>query len=165
MAYTIIYRKVVTQSPNGVILPIIEVGSSNLYDYSNKRVKEWYILSSFVTSKEELTKKFKTLVESSFKEADNDISEENWLKADSKFWLSIKAEWTNWTINSLINMLTTPKHNFDELKDILCLVELENFKTKPCTLEELSEEIAKEGKLKNNVRINVADIENYLERI
>lgn len=160
MSYTIIYRKIVTKSPNGIVYPIIEAGSNNCYE-GNRRARDWYITPSFMLSKEELTKSFKADVVRYFKEDDNDLSEETWLQADSKYWLSIKQEGNSGTINSLINMLTTPKHNFDDIKHLTCFIGSgDNART--LTLEELDKEIVKNGSLRTYVYFDDNLIESYL---
>lgn len=160
MSYQIIFRNIVTKSPNGIIYPILEIGASNVRDDLGIIARGWYIVPWLSFSKEELTQKFKDMIKDHFD--DNDLTEENWLLADSEYWLWICQEWTTWTINSLINMLTTPKQDFNHLKHFSCAVELENFQTKYCSLKELDEEIAKgDGKINNYVRLRNDDIDDY----
>lgn len=116
MSYSIIYKKVVVEGLNGRKYPLIQIGSNNCYEYSEKRAKDWCIPVNFINySMEDAKKCIKDLLVKNCVKIDDKNDE--WLNMDSQWYLSIK-NWTKGTMKSLINSISKTTHNFKDFADL-----------------------------------------------
>lgn len=137
MSYSIIYNKIVLEWKNGRKYPIIQMGSSNCYDYAWKREREWCIPTQFINySKEEATEIIKNMLIKNGVSFDEKV-EDQWLEMDSKWYLGLQ-NWTKWTMKKLINTISKVTDSFEENKELKLSYSIKwSYEKHYITLEEL----------------------------